>query len=309
MARRRSHDRRDASLTRALSTHAARAYGPSATGGDLRRFAELTMTLARTEFKLRYFGSALGYLWSLMRPLLFFGVLYVFFTQILNLGKGVPHYGVYLLTGIVLWTYFAEATGGCVACLVARESLLRKVRFPRMVIPLAVSLTSLFNLGMNFIAVIVFALVNGVAPRLSWLELIPIAFGFILLTTGTGMLLAALYVRYRDVQPIWDVVSQILFYASPIMYIASNYKGLEHLAMNNPFAVLLTQMGRSFIHPPPILTAVPGKGLVLEQRMRSAAAAAGGPAHLIIPIALIFGVFALGWWVFTREAPRVAENL
>src|SRR5579859_5971883 len=104
------------------------------------------MTLARTEFKVRYFGSVLGYLWSLMRPLLFFGVIYVFFTKIANFSKGVPHYGVYLLTSIVLWTYFAEATGNCVNCLLMREPLLRKVRFPRMVVPLSVSLTATFNL-------------------------------------------------------------------------------------------------------------------------------------------------------------------
>lgn len=291
-----------------MSTHAARAYGPSAIGGDLRRFAELTLTLARTEFKLRYFGSALGYFWSLVRPLLFFGVLYVFFTQILSLGNGVPHYGVYLLTGIVFWTYFAEATGGCVQCLVAREALLRKVRFPRMVIPLAVSLTSLFNLGMNFIAVLVFAIASGVTPSWSWLELVPIALGFVLLATGTGMLLAALYVRYRDIQPIWEVLSQILFYSSPIMYIASSYKGLAHLALNNPIAMLLTQTGHAFIHPEPVATVV-GHAVVFEQRMPSAAAAAGGAIHLVLPIALIAGVFALGLWYFTREAPRVAENL
>ena len=195
-----------------MSTHAVRTYGPSALGGSSRRFLELTLTLARTEFKLRYFGSALGYLWSLMRPLLFFGVIYVVFTQIFKIGAGVPHYGVYLLTGIVLWTYFAEATGGCVTSLVGREAMLRKVRFPRMVIPLSVSLTSAFNLGMNFIAVIVFALVNGVPPTILWLEMIPIAFGFVVLATGVGMLLSALYVRFRDMQPIWEVTAQILFY-------------------------------------------------------------------------------------------------
>src|ERR1039457_3324133 len=182
-----------------VSTHAARAHGPSALGGSVRRFTELTLTLARTDFKLRYFGSALGYLWSLMRPLLFFGVIYVFFTQIVNISRGVPHYGVYLLTGIVLWNYFGEATMGCVTCMAAREPMLRKVRFPRMVIPLAVSLTAVFNLGMNFIAVIVFALVNGIEPRLSWLWMFPIVLGFIVLATGIGMLLAALYVRYRAI--------------------------------------------------------------------------------------------------------------
>src|SRR5205807_5337716 len=90
-----------------LTSQAVTAYGPSALGGGVRRFVELTLTLARTEFKLRYFGSVLGYFWSLMRPLLFFGVIYVFFTEIINVGKGIPHYGVYLLTGIVLWNFFS----------------------------------------------------------------------------------------------------------------------------------------------------------------------------------------------------------
>lgn len=87
-----------------------RVYGPSALGGDVRRFVELTLTMARTDFKLRYFGSVLGYVWSLMRPLLLFGVMYLVFTHVFKLGKGIPHYAVYLLTGIVLWTYFVEAT-------------------------------------------------------------------------------------------------------------------------------------------------------------------------------------------------------
>ncbi len=285
-----------------MSTHAARHhYGPSAIGGDLRRFAELTLTLARTEFKLRYFGSVLGYVWSLVRPLLFFGVILLVFSTIFNFQGKIKNYPVYLLTGIVLWTYFGEATAGCVSCLVDREGLLRKVRFPRMVIPLSVSLTALFNLGMNFIAVIVFALVSGIEPRLLWLELIPIVLGFVVLATGVGMLLSALYVRFRDIQPIWEVIAQVLFYISPIMYPASVYLGhnghdyhLQRIALLNPAATLLTQMGHAFIDP---------------ATGPSAAHAAGGAVRLIIPLGLIVGIFLLGWWVFTREAPRVAENL
>jgi ABC-2 type transport system permease protein len=280
-----------------VATFAQRSYGPSALGGDVRRFVELTVTLARTEFKLRYFGSVLGYFWSLVRPFLFFGVIYLFFTKVVNLSKGVPHYGLYLLTGIVFWNYLAEATGGCVGCLVAREALLRKVRFPRMVVPLSVSLTATFNLGMNFIAVFVFALAGGVEVRVSWLELFPIALGFVVLATGIGMLLAALYVRFRDVQPIWEVALQVWFYGSPIMYTAAAYNRFaprfEHVAMLNPIATLLTQMGHAFIDP----------------SLPSAAHAAGGPLIPILSLLLIAAVFALGWWFFTREAPRVAENL
>jgi ABC-2 type transport system permease protein len=275
----------------------------------LRRFVELTMTLARTEFKLRYFGSVLGYFWSLIRPLLFFGVIYLFFTEIIHTGKGIPNYGLYLLTGIVFWTYFTETTGNAVTCLVAREPLLRKVRFPRMAVPLSVSLTATFNLAVNFIPVLVFALASGVEPTLSWLELIPIALGFIVLATGIGMLLSALYVRYRDVQPIWEVISQILFYCSPIMYTASSYAHLEHVAMLNPIAVLLTQMGHAFVHPAPVAVTLPGGHTIYEQKMPSALHASGSVLHLAVALAIIPIVFALGWWFFTREAPRVAENL
>ena len=283
-----------------MSTSAGHPLGPSALGGSTRRFVELTLTLARTEFKLRYFGSVLGYFWSLIRPLLFFGVIYVFFTQIIHVGKGIPNYGLYLLTGIVFWTYFTETTGNSVSCLVAREPLLRKVRFPRMAVPLSVSLTATFNLAVNFIPVFVFALASGVEPTLSWLELIPIALGFIILATGIGMLLSALYVRYRDVQPIWEVLSQILFYCSPIMYTAASYQSLEHVAMLNPIAVLLTQMGHAFVHPPPV------DGM---QKMPSALHTSGSVLHLAVALAIIPIMFVLGWWFFTREAPRMAENL
>ncbi len=294
--------------TELLSPSVPQRHRPSALGSDTRRFVELALTIARTDFKLRYFGSVLGYFWQLMRPLLFFGVIYVFFTQILHVGKGVPHYGVYLLTGIVLWTFFGEATGNAVSSLVGRESLLRKVRFPRLVIPLAVTMTSVFNLAMNSIAVIVFALINGVMPTLSWLWMIPIALGFIVIALGVGMLLSALYVRFRDVQPIWEVTLQMLFYASPIMYPAFDYKGLEHLAMLNPFAVLLEQMGHSFVHAHSYYLKVNGQ-LQLQVPWRSAYVAAGGWPHLIVALAFIPAVFALGLWFFTREAPYFAENL
>jgi ABC-2 type transport system permease protein len=281
-----------------MSTHATSSYGPSALGGDGRRFVELTLTLARSEFKLRYFGSVLGYFWSLMRPLLFFGVLYLFFTQILHVGHGIPHYGVYLLTGIVLWNYFAEATANSVNCLVAREPLVRKIRFPRMVIPLSVSLTATFNLGMNSIAVIVFALANGVTPKPSWLEMFPIALGFIVFATGIAMLLSAAYVRARDVQPIWDVTLQAWFYCSPIMYLAESYgskfgETFEKIALISPPGMLLTQMGHAFIGGPRFPS-------VLE---------AVGPVPVIASCTVIVLTFAVGWWFFTREAPRVAENL
>jgi ABC-2 type transport system permease protein len=276
-----------------------RSHGPSAFGDDLRRFWNLTLTLAATDFKLRYFGSVLGYFWSLARPLLFFGVLYVAFTRLLGLNEGIPHYPVYLLSSIVLWTFFTETTGGCVQCLLAREGLLRKMRFPRLVIPLSVALTALFNLGTNFVAVFAFAFASGLVPSWTWLELLPLMGLMATLAVGIGMLLSALYVRFRDIQPIWEVLQQILFYGSPIIYVATLVGekagiGWQHaLVTFNPIATILTQVRHAFV----------------DSGAPTAAAAAGGTTRLLIPLGMIAAMFALGLWFFSREAPRIAENL
>jgi ABC-2 type transport system permease protein len=271
-----------------------RRHGPSALGDDLRRFVNLTLMLAVTDFRLRYFGSVLGYVWSLVRPLLFFGVVYVVFTEIFHAGKGIPHYPVYLLASIILWTFFIETTTSSVQCLLAREGLLRKMRFPRLVIPLAVGLTALFNLCTNSLAVLVFAIAEGISPRLSWLEVPLLVALMATLAVGIGMLLSALYIRFRDVQPIWEVISQILFYGSPIIYTAAKYPAsFVEFAMCNPIAAILTQMGHAFVDP----------------SMHSAAFYIGGVAHLLIPLGIIVFMFVLGLWFFNREAPRIAERL
>jgi ABC-2 type transport system permease protein len=275
---------------------------PSAFGDDIRRFFNLSYTIAATDFKLRYFGSALGYIWSLIRPLLFFGVLYVVYTKIFKLGKDEPGYPVQLLAAVVIWTFFMEATVGCVTSLVAREGLLRKMRFPRLVIPVATVTTAMFNLGMNLIAVLIFALAYGIYPTISWLEM-PVILGlWIMLALGVGMLLSVLYVRFRDMQPIWDVLTQVLFYASPIIYPAKEYPAsVYRLAMANPIASLLTQQYKAFVHPKPF--GDPKTPAIWVGN------AIGGNVRLLIPLGIIFGLFALGVWAFNREAPKIAENL
>jgi len=281
-----------------VSSHPAIApttfRGPSAIGDDLRRFWSLTYTLAKTDFKLRFFGSALGYLWSLVRPLLLFGVLYFVFTEIVRFGDGVKHYPVYLLSSIVLFTFFSETTSRGVTSLVDRENLLRKVRFPRMVIPLSVALHSLFNLMLNLIVVFVFILASGIEPTLDWLQ-IPLLVGFlVVLSTGVTMLVAALFVRFRDTQPIWEVALQLLFYGSPVIYVITEVPdSFRQLVAFNPIAVVLTQWRHA----------------VIDQTAPTAGTAVGGIELLIVPLAIVAAVFALGLWVFTREAPRIAENL
>jgi ABC-2 type transport system permease protein len=274
---------------------ATRYRGPSALGEGVRRFASLTFMLAATDFKLRWFGSALGYLWTLMKPLLLFGVLYVVFTEVVKFGEGVKDYPVYLLASIVLFTYFGETTSRGVTSLVDRDNLLRKIRFPRLVIPLAVALHSLFNLGLNLLVVFVFVFASGIGPNIDWLQL-PLLVGMmVVLAVGVTMLLSALYVRFRDIDPIWEVALQLLFYASPVIYVVTTIPNtdLQKLAVMNPIGAILTQMRHAVIDP-----SAPTAITVL-----------GGWEWLAVPVGIAVALFALGWWVFMREAPRIAENL
>jgi ABC-2 type transport system permease protein len=288
-------------------------YGPNAFGDDLRRFVNLTLTLANTDFKLTYFGSALGYVWSLMQPLLLFGVLLVVFTKIFNVGAHIPHYGVMLLAAIIFWSFFLMVTSNCVTCLLAREGLLRKMRFPRLVIPLSVGVTGLYTLVLNMAPVFLFAIASGVYPRVSWLELPLLIVPLAMLSLGGGMILACLYVRFRDILPIWTITSQILFYGSPVIYPALEYGGsaplsanhpagygtigtLGHVLMCNPLAAILTQMRKALVGGP-------------DKLNPSAAYAIDGAVHLLIPLALTLLIFAFGIWFFNHEAPRISENL
>jgi ABC-2 type transport system permease protein len=256
--------------------------------------ATLTSTLAVAEFKLRYLESKLSYLWTVAQPLAFFAVLYLVFTRVGRFHVGVKHYPVYLLTSIVLWTYFADATSTSIGCMVRRGDVLRKVRVPHVTIPLSVVLTALFDLGMNLLAVLFFVAVSGVSPRLSWLELPLLVVLLTMLAVGVALILSTMYVRYRDVDQIWTVVRQTLFYGSPIFYVAATYPAsVEKLLSANPLAAVFTQARHALIDP----------------GAPSAADALGGEVRLLIPLGIIVGVFGLGLWLFRRESPRIAERL
>src|SRR3954467_5659947 len=229
--------------------------GPSALGSDPRRLWHLARTMAVSDFKLRFFGSALGYLWQLVRPLMLFGVLYVVFTEIVRLGGDVEFYPAALLMGVVLFTFFSEATGGSLSSVVDREALIRKVDFPRLAVPLSSVLTALMNVALNLIAVVVFLVLAGGSIRLSWLEL-PLLIGALaVFTTGLGMLLSALFVRYRDIKPIWEVALQILFYGTPIFYpidiVVHRSEWLAKVMMLSPFAAIVQQARAAPLPPSP----------------------------------------------------------
>ena len=273
-------------------------HGPSALGGGRQRFFDLLWLMARTEFKRVYFGTVLGYLWSLVRPLLLFGVLYFVFTEGLKIGNTgeVEHYALLLLVGIVLYTFFSESTTESVASVINQEGVVRKTQFPRLVIPLATVLTCSFTLGLNFLVVLAFVLAFGVTPTATWL-LLPVALFFlIVLTVAVSSALSVLYVRFRDVAIIWAVVAQVLFYATPIIYPITIFQDAttERLLMLNPLAVILEQVR---------------VWLLAEPGAPTAAEAAGGWVYLLPAAAIFVAICAFAAWVFRREAPRVAEDL
>jgi ABC-2 type transport system permease protein len=271
--------------------------GPSPLGGGWRRFFSLLWLMSATEFKRTYFGTVLGYLWSLVRPLLLFAVLLFVFTKIFRVGHNLPYYPVLLLLGIVLYTFFQEATTSAVTSVVAQEGVVRKTQFPRLVIPISVVLTAGFNLLLNLLVVFVFILAWGVDPAWTWL-LFPIPLLLLAaLASGVAMMLSALYVRFRDVAIIWAVVAQTLFYATPILYPLGE-KGLddpsiEHLLMVNPLGVIFEQV----------------RVWTLEPSAPTAAEAAGGPLPLIAAGAIFVAVCVCGAWVFARRSPGIAEEL
>jgi ABC-2 type transport system permease protein len=270
--------------------------GPTALGSDARRFWRLTYALAVTDFRLKFFGSALGYVWQLMHPLAIFSVLLVVFTKLANFGNRSPHYAQSLLLGIVLFTFFTEATGGAVSALVNREALVRKIEFPRLAVPLSVVLGAMFNLGLNLIVVLIFTLAAGIEPRLTWLEL-PVAVVVLgVLATGVAMILSAAYVRYRDIAPIWSVASTMLFYGSGVFFSYETLKGHKVLlkaVMINPLGSLLQQCRHALIGPSYV----------------SASTALGSWVQLLYPIGITLLIFGLGYVYFDRQAPRIAEDL
>jgi ABC-2 type transport system permease protein len=280
-----------------VSDVAVRVSGPASFHDDPRRFWQLTLTLARTDWKVRFFGSALGYLWSLLRPLMLFGILFFVFSEVVGAGDDVAHFPIVLLSGMMIYFFFADTTGAAVTSLVDRESLVRKVGFPRLVVPLAVALVATFNLLLNLVVLAIFLALSGVTPRWSWL-LFPIPVVLVgVLATGTGLLLAALYVRFRDIKPIWEVVLQALFYATPILYpitlVQEKSETLAHVLMANPLAALIQE----------------ARHLLLGPDSPSAAEAIGGDLRLLIPAAILVVMAVLGYVVFERMAPHAAEEL
>jgi ABC-2 type transport system permease protein len=174
--------------------------------------------MVRTDFKIRYQNSVLGYLWTLLKPLFLFTILYVVFTYIIPLGKGVEHYPVYLLLGVVLWNFFVESTTIGAGSVVAKGDLIRKISIPRYLVVISSSFSALINLAFSLVVVFIFALFNGIEPSLSWLLIFPLIVELFAFALGVSFYLSALFVKFRDVSYIWEILIQAGFYATPVIY-------------------------------------------------------------------------------------------
>lgn len=257
----------------------------------------LLKQLIKTDFKLRYQGSVLGYLWTLLRPLALFCILYIVFVKFLSFGNSIEHFAVYLLVGIVLWNFFVEVTSNSVSAIVGKGDLMRKLSFPRYVIIVAGAFSAFINLSINLIVVGFFMILNDVPFRINNLLMIfPLAELFIF-GLSLGLLLSALYVRFRDINYIWEVVLQAGFYATPVLYDIAIVSTMSVLAakalMLNPVAQII-QDARSFLvtDQTQTITSIYGQSWVR-----------------LVPVAIVLITAVVSVRYFKKHAPNFAEEV
>lgn len=257
----------------------------------------LLSELVRTDFKLRYQGSLLGYAWSLLKPLMIFLILYIVFVKFLKIGDNIPNYPIYLLLGIVLWNFFSEMTSQSLASIVERGDLIRKIRIPRWIIVLSSTVSALINLFLNLLIVFIFILFtkmdllqSGVLFPLVLLEIF--VFGL-----GISLILATLFVKYRDITHIWEVILQAGFYVTPILYPLTLITNVSYqkLLLINPIAQSMQDARYMIVtHDPKVLT--------IERVF-------GSDLYYLIPLAIVFLVLIIGLFYFRKEAKNFAENI
>lgn len=255
----------------------------------------LLRELVRTDFMLRYQGSFLGYLWSLLKPLFLFVILYFVFVHFLRVGATTPHFAIYLLLGIILWNYFTEVTNGSIGAIVGKGDLLRKLNFPKYIIILASSVSALINLSLNMIIVIIFMLIDNVSISANAWIFIPIVVELFILSLGVAFFLSALFVKFRDMSYIWEVVLQGAFYATPILYPLSLVpdKVLNFL-MLNPMAQIIQD----------------ARYVLVTNETQTMFDVYGGKVYMwLVPIGITVAIAILGSLYFRSRSKYFAEDV
>lgn len=256
----------------------------------------LSKQLVKTDFKLRYQGSALGYTWSLLRPLLLFVILYVVFVNFLKFKDNtIPHYSIYLLLGIVLWNFFSETTSQSLSSIVSRGEIIRKIRIPRWTVVFSSSLGALINLFLSLIVVGLFMILNGADITRTILFFPLILLQLYMLALGLSFLLAALYVKYRDISYVWEVVLQGAFYITPVIY---------------PLSLITSDTFQKLLLTNPVASAIQNaRYAVVSHHSVTGATIINNFWVQLIPYGLTFLVFVSGILYFKKQASSFAENL
>lgn len=253
--------------------------------------------LVRSDFKLRYQGSIVGYAWSLLRPLLLFTILYIVFVKFAKFGEQLPYAGVTLLLGIVIWNFFHEMTTQSLGSIVGRGDLIRKIRIPRWIIILSSSFSALINLFLNLVIVAVFMVINGVHPTATIVLFPLILLEVYIFALGISLFLSAAYVKYRDAGYIWEVAIQAGFYITPILY---------------PLALITNETVRKLILMNPVGQAIQDARYTLvshDPRIITSYKAFDGGWLLLVPFVIVLVVFVIGLLYFKKEAKYFAENI
>lgn len=255
----------------------------------------LLSELVRTDFKLRYQGSVLGYAWTLLRPLLLFVILYVVFFKFLRFGSDVPNYPVYLLLGIVMWSFFTEMTSQSLTSIVARGDLIRKIRIPRWIIVISSSISALINVCLNLVVVVVFLFISGVGLSYKSLLFGPILLELYLLSLGVSLILSALYVKYRDMNYVWEIVLQAGFYVTPILYSVSRIGNdqIEKIILMNPVAQTIQD----------------ARYVVVTTESQTVWSTFNGGWYAFIPILFTLIVLVIGVTYFRSRSKFFAEDI
>jgi len=256
----------------------------------------LLAELVRTDFKLRYQGSVLGYAWSVLRPLLLFGILYVIFALVIKSGDGIPHFPVYLLLGIVLWTFFTDMTSQSLGSIVGRGDLIRKISIPRWIIVFSSSILALINLGLNMIVVAIVMLINGV-PLMQTIVFIPLLLiELYIFALGISLFLSAAFVKFRDLGFIWEVIVQMGFYLTPILYAMSIIPvRFQKLQLLNPVAQVMQDARYSLVSH--------------HEKVVTIWRVFGGDWYVLIPFVIVAITFVVGLMYFRNQQDSFAENL
>ena len=256
--------------------------------------------LVKTNFKLRYQGSYLGVLWSVLQPLMLFAVMYVVFVKFLKFTDGTPTFPISLLCGTCLWQFFTESTSMGMRSIVDRGDLLRKIHFPNYIIVAATTMGSMISLAINLGVVLLFGFFAHAHYTWRVITVIPSILQLYAISLGVALLLGSLYVYFRDIGHIWDVILQALFYATPIIYPLSmvqknpEFSWAADFMMLMPTTQTIMDIRHNLLSPeyvPTIWTVVDNKILCL------------------IPYVLSVLVLWLGVHVFRKYSAKFAEVL